>query len=48
MSYISKVLHQELEADTYLDRPPFPLAGAALALIAVMNVASAMAVLLTA
>ena len=47
MSYISKVLHRRTHADAYLDHPPFPLAGAALGLIAVVNVASTMAVLLT-
>jgi hypothetical protein len=42
---ISKV--RGAERDCFLDRPPFPLAGAALGLIAIVNVASVTAMLLT-
>jgi hypothetical protein len=47
MSRISKVPHRPAEIDAYDDRPPFPLAGAVLGLIAVANLASTFAVLLT-
>ena len=33
------------EPDTFLDNPPFPLAGAAFGLIAITNVASALTML---
>jgi len=44
---ISKGSHHDSEADWFPDNPPFPFAGAALGLIAVVNVASAMAMLLS-
>jgi hypothetical protein len=44
---ISKGSHHDAEADFFLDNPPFPLAGAAVGLIAVLNVASVTAMLLS-
>jgi len=44
---IRKVSHRQAESDGFLDRPPFPLAGAALGMIAVVNVASVTAMLLS-
>jgi len=44
---ISKFSHQPTEPDWFLDNPPFPLAGAAIGLIAVVNVASVTAMLLS-
>jgi len=43
---ISKVSHRQPQPDCILDKPPFPLAGAALGMIAVVNVASVTAMLL--
>ena len=44
---ISKVSHRHNEADCLLGNPPFPLAGAVLGLVAVVNVASVTAMLLS-
>jgi hypothetical protein len=47
MSRLISKVSRNTEADCFLDNPPFPLAGAALGLIAVVNVASVTATLLS-
>ena len=44
---ISKASHPDADHGPFTDNPPFPLAGAFLGLIAVVNVASATAMLLS-
>ena len=48
MSHLfTKLSLRRPEPEAFLDKPPFPLAGAALGMIAVVNVASAVATLLS-
>jgi hypothetical protein len=44
----SMVSHRRSQPDVFLDNPPFPLVGAALGLIVVVNVASTIAMLVSA
>ena len=47
MSFTRKFSYRDVEPDAFLVNPPFPLVGATLGLIAVVNVTSAMVTLLS-
>jgi hypothetical protein len=46
--FISKVSRRNSEVDGFIDNPPFPLAGAALGLLAIVNVVSVVTTLMSA